>query len=307
MTTEKSTTSTNTIVHDSDHPVVVIPHAKAFEILTKVQSASALAFSTFVVTHAATVVVTALRGMDAGNRTLVFGRVYYQHRALEKVVVVGAATVHFLSGLAKRGIRLYWKWRKNIRVSGDTVVTQRMESSTDEHGMTTTKKITTTTTFSHLFPSTDHPGTALLPRHHVVGYLLAAVSAIHYYFTRTLPRRKLGDSSLVDLSYVTVSLQRFPKSAYFTYFALIGLASYHLISGAPTAYANVTGNRKSHVADENAQRKSSACVRAFSSPLLVSSAPDCWSLVANSRETRSASRSGGSTSMFMARRCPPHG
>ncbi|CEG71257.1 hypothetical protein RMATCC62417_07015 [Rhizopus microsporus] len=77
--------------------------------LTTIQSASALAFSTFVLMHGAQVISANVGGAQLANRTLLLTRPIYQDKGIETTLVVGSALVHVASGLAKFSIRLYWK------------------------------------------------------------------------------------------------------------------------------------------------------------------------------------------------------
>ncbi|KAI8575169.1 hypothetical protein K450DRAFT_263011 [Umbelopsis ramanniana AG] len=77
--------------------------------LTIVQSASALTFSVFYVTHATQFLAAPFGGIEASNKYLLLGRPLYQDEHLEPILVTGAASVHVLSGLAKGAIRQYWK------------------------------------------------------------------------------------------------------------------------------------------------------------------------------------------------------
>jgi hypothetical protein len=77
--------------------------------LTIVQSASALTFSVFYITHATQFLAAPFGGIEASNKYLLLGRPLYQDEHLEPILVTGAASVHILSGLAKGAIRQYWK------------------------------------------------------------------------------------------------------------------------------------------------------------------------------------------------------
>ncbi|CAO3659499.1 unnamed protein product [Umbelopsis ramanniana] len=77
--------------------------------LTIVQSASALTFSVFYITHATQFLAAPFGGIEASNKYLLLGRPLYQDEHLEPILVTGAASVHVLSGLAKGAIRQYWK------------------------------------------------------------------------------------------------------------------------------------------------------------------------------------------------------
>ncbi|KAI9028206.1 hypothetical protein CLU79DRAFT_832617 [Phycomyces nitens] len=74
-------------------------------VLTFVQSASALSFSTFAIIHGTQIAIAAINGVDGANQSLLMARPFYQDKNLETILVTGAATVHVLAGLAKTAIR----------------------------------------------------------------------------------------------------------------------------------------------------------------------------------------------------------
>src|SRR4051812_42995233 len=81
---------------------------QAYGYLTIVQSGTAIVFSTVLATHLSAIALANFGGIDLTNKAMILGRVFYQHRLLEPIVVIGAFSGHVLSGLAKRGIKLYW-------------------------------------------------------------------------------------------------------------------------------------------------------------------------------------------------------
>jgi len=83
--------------------------------LTIIQSASALTFSVFYVTHATQFMAAPFGGIELSNKYLLLGRPLYQDEHLEPILVTGAATMHVLSGVAKGAIRTYW--RRNSKTS----------------------------------------------------------------------------------------------------------------------------------------------------------------------------------------------
>jgi len=81
----------------------------------------------------------------------------------------------------------------------------------------------------------------LLPNHHKIGYLLIPLIFGHAFVNRFLPKRHFGDSSLVNATYVTLSLRKWPRSSYPYLIALIGLTAYHSISGIPAVFKVLRG------------------------------------------------------------------
>jgi hypothetical protein len=93
--------------------------------LTIVQSASALTFSVFYITHGTQFLTAPFGGIEASNKLLLLGRPLYQDEHLEPVLVTGAASVHVLSGLAKSAIRAYWKRNNKTDITPRHIVNHR--------------------------------------------------------------------------------------------------------------------------------------------------------------------------------------
>ncbi|KAI9478535.1 MAG: hypothetical protein EXX96DRAFT_571284 [Benjaminiella poitrasii] len=86
-----------------------LSYPKTYQILTKIQNASAITFSTFTVVHVSQLLVANVGGVESANRWLILGRPFYQDAHLEGLVVTGAGLVHVAAGLGKWLIRrLYW-------------------------------------------------------------------------------------------------------------------------------------------------------------------------------------------------------
>ncbi|KAI9277623.1 hypothetical protein BY458DRAFT_504633 [Sporodiniella umbellata] len=86
---------------------------RAYSILTNVQSASAIAFSTFAIIHGSQIISANFGGETLANRSLLLTRPFYQDKGIETVVVLGSSIVHVVTGLAKAGVRAYWKQPAN--------------------------------------------------------------------------------------------------------------------------------------------------------------------------------------------------
>ncbi|KAG1466843.1 hypothetical protein G6F56_004613 [Rhizopus delemar] len=82
---------------------------RAYNILTHVQSASAIVFSAYVVIHSTQILSANFGGVGLANRSLLLTRPFYQDKGMETVLVLGSAIVHVATGLAKFGLRVYWK------------------------------------------------------------------------------------------------------------------------------------------------------------------------------------------------------
>ncbi|CAI2164720.1 7424_t:CDS:2 [Funneliformis geosporum] len=170
---------------------------KVYGYLTIVQAGTAIAFSTFLVTHLSATTLATLGGIELTNKTIILGRVYYQNKLLEPIVVFGALVGHVAAGIAKRSIKLYWKYNKrdDRKLTGE--VHEKVEKIvTDEK---------------------NEQGNVSIGRY-------------------------LGDSSLINATYVTLSLRKWPVTSYLSLTALIGLTAYHVISGFPVVYKILRGS-----------------------------------------------------------------
>ncbi|KAG9284470.1 hypothetical protein G9A89_014074 [Geosiphon pyriformis] len=242
-----SSSATTTEIVDPTKSRFSLTLPQTYGYLTIVQAGSAIVFSTFLVTHLSAAILANFGGVELANKALVLGRVYYQNSLLEPIIVFGSLWVHITSGVAKRGIRLFWrKLRKedSRKLTGE--VNEKIEKivtdETNDKGQVVRQKITTKTTTT-ITPSYISRAVAfLLPLHSLTGYLLIPVVVSHYAVNRIIPRRYLGDSSLIDITYVTLALKRWPKSTYLGFTLLLGLAAYHVASGAPAAFQVISGS-----------------------------------------------------------------
>ncbi|CAG8445765.1 14595_t:CDS:1 [Ambispora leptoticha] len=218
---------------------------KAYSHLTITQAGSAIVFSTFLVTHLSATALANFGGIELANRTMLLGRVYYQNHLLEPIVVFGALGLHIASGVAKRVIRLYWKYRRldKRELTGDVheTVERIVTDEKNEEGQVVRQKITTKTTKTITTSFITKASAFLLPFHSLVGYLLIPAVINHVGIHRILPKRYFGDSSLINMTYVTLALRRWPKSSYLAYATLVGLAVYHVAGGAPAALKIIKG------------------------------------------------------------------
>ncbi|KAG2221926.1 hypothetical protein INT45_013262 [Circinella minor] len=190
---------------------------KTYGILTTIQSASAVAFSSFIFVHGSQIALANVGGPDMTNRWLLLGRPFYQDEHTEGLVVTGAITVHVVSGLAKAAIRQYWQGQRKKQLN---------KSDNDSN-----EDINTI-----LSVNNKKNTNGLLSYHNVTGYFLIPLCWIHYRLVRELPVKVFGDSSMLDVGIVAWGLQNWPLFTYTVHGALIGTAAYHIISGGATAY-----------------------------------------------------------------------
>jgi hypothetical protein len=246
-------------------PKLGITLPKAYGYLTLVQAGTAVVFSTFFVTHLSVPTLAIIGGIDLANRSLVLGRVYYQNKLLEPLVVFGALVGHITAGIAKRSIKLYWtRNNKDPRKLTGEVKESVERITTDiknEEGIVVKQKITTKTTTTITGSYISKAMSYLLPSHHAIGYILIPFIFGHIYVNRILPKRHFGDSSLINSTYVTLSLRKWPRSSYLYFIALIGLTAYHITSGVPAVYKVLRGCMKTkkeaekHLQESHSKKK----------------------------------------------------
>ncbi|KAI9277088.1 hypothetical protein BDA99DRAFT_494837 [Phascolomyces articulosus] len=187
---------------------------KTYGILTTIQSASAVAFSSFAVIHGTQIALANVGGPDMTNRWLLLGRPFYQDEHTEGLIVTGAVTVHVVSGLAKAVIREYWNGQRKKHV----------KNNKDEGDDDTTVSVN------------NNANNGLLTYHNATGYFLIPLVWIHYRLVRELPVKVFGDSAMLDVGIVAWGLQNWPIFSYTVHGALVGATAYHIISGGATAY-----------------------------------------------------------------------
>ncbi|CAG8765259.1 16523_t:CDS:1, partial [Acaulospora morrowiae] len=208
--------------------------------LTTFQAGTAVVFTTFLVTHLSATALATVGGIELTNKTIVLGRVYYQNKFLEPVVVFGSLWGHVLAGIAKGIIRMYWKRkaRDYRKLTGDVheKVEKIITDETNDEGKVVrqkiTTRITTTTTESHISRAIG----LILPYHREAGYILIPLVLTHAFISRALPRRHFGDSSLINATYITLALKKWPRSTYLALTALVTLGVFHAVSGAPAVF-----------------------------------------------------------------------
>ncbi|CAG8611969.1 9868_t:CDS:2, partial [Scutellospora calospora] len=99
--------------------------------------------------------------------------VYYQNRLLEPIIVAGSLWGHIISGLVKRGIKLYWKYKKQDvrKLTGEVheKVERIITDEKNEQGQVVRQKITTKTTTTITGSYISRAAVFLLQHHHLTG------------------------------------------------------------------------------------------------------------------------------------------
>ncbi len=217
-----------------------LPLVGLYQGLGRLQAYSAMAFGTFGIIHLVPPILASVGGVDLANKALIWGRVYYQTYGVEQVLVYGSLGVHLGTSLCRFAVRMVWK-AKALIVGEDRSLSKQIKTTTT----TTTTAISTESTVTSVTSSTGktnggvHGGSGggsapgLLSFHRVTGWLLAPFVLAHMDQMRMVPLRILGDSSMLDYSYITF-LYRMRRPV--PYALLVGLMAYHMFSGAPVAF-----------------------------------------------------------------------
>ncbi|KAF8946460.1 hypothetical protein BGZ47_000463 [Haplosporangium gracile] len=227
------------------------PSVGLYQGIGRVQAFSAMAFSTFAVIHLVPPVLASVGGVELANKALLWGRVYYQTYGLEQVLVSGSLLVHLGAGFCKAVIRMVWKVKSYYSGSssttsraieegdaGDAATTKERFTMTNACGSTTSTTTMTKTTSTKTSVtgggsggSASAPG--LFPYHRLAGWILTPMVIAHMNVMRLAPLEVLGDSSMIDYSFVTY-LRRIGRSG--PYVLLVGLLAYHMFGGMPVAF-----------------------------------------------------------------------
>lgn len=204
--------------------------------LYKIQKYSAYSFISFLGIHMTSVIVVPILPIDQGIKDEIFsmGKAIYQSIPLyESICIFGSVSIHFLSGI---GIRLYKKLisKKNNNHKGNTKKTnerrfelKKLADDDDDIGFGG---------LSNLFglgyrKSFTVKYFGLTPLQ-FSGYLLIPFILYHGYKFRYIPWEIEGDSSLINLEYISYVLNlKHPLWNTFALGSLIWIMTYHATNG----------------------------------------------------------------------------
>lgn len=208
---------------------------KVLFYLLKVQKYSAYTFASFLGLHLTSVVVIPGLGvpMPVGQDVFEMSRAVYQSiPQFENIVILGSSICHVCSGIGIRFIRNYIKEQSNHHsklvhepvIKNDERDDIGLGGITGLIGLGYRKSI-----ISRLVPG-------LTPLQ-FSGYLLLPFISYHFTKFRYIPQIIDGDSSLINLEYITYYLKVSPlerAGRAINYIGLMGLVligSYHFVSG----------------------------------------------------------------------------
>ncbi|KAF2111763.1 hypothetical protein BDV96DRAFT_498750 [Lophiotrema nucula] len=187
--------------------------------LTRVQRYSSYAFTVFASFHIANTSIIPLftRSVSESNRYLLLTRPYYQSALTEPLLVGIPLIAHVTSGIALR----FYRRRQALKRYG-----------AETHRDRKTIK----------WPPVS--GTSAL------GYLLLPLAAFHSWTTRGLPIYLHGDSSVINLSYISHGFALHPFVSFAGFTALVGVGVWHTTWG----WARWLGLAPHQVTDTDAKR-----------------------------------------------------
>ncbi|KAI8854093.1 hypothetical protein BC829DRAFT_381281 [Chytridium lagenaria] len=189
-------------------------------ILKKVQAGSGLAFSTFLIAHLSGHALACL-DFSLAESALVTIRKIAQDPTIEVAVVFGSVIIHISASVGRVLIRnLKKKRRKSKESSVDKVEPISGEDQTagaKAAGFTVSKTVQE------------------LKLHRLAGYLLSGLYLWHVADTRIKSIMAFSDSNVLDLTYITWSLQQSPLTSTFAYLLLGSTAVYHGVYGTASA------------------------------------------------------------------------
>ncbi|ODV84191.1 hypothetical protein CANARDRAFT_68744 [[Candida] arabinofermentans NRRL YB-2248] len=209
--------------------------SKLIPFLTAVQKYSTIPFSIFSFLHLSSVVVApSLSLIEIGEQLMSMGREIYQVSGFEKILL-WSSIAHVLSGMSLRGIRLYDNYNKYGKVKVKKRRGSRSWKAGQENKETVTDKDeglggilsilglgsrkSLSARFLGLSPSSFS------------GYLLVPMLIYHVIKERIGPWLVDGDSSFIDLSYISHAIFKNPLKTPVGLVVMVAVASYHMLSG----------------------------------------------------------------------------
>ncbi|CAO3566421.1 unnamed protein product [Mortierella alpina] len=204
----------------------LFPSVGLYQGLGRLQAYSAITFGSFALIHMVPPVLASVGGLDLADKALMWGRVYYQTYGVEQVLVFGSLAVHMGAGLCKAAVRLVWRINAYYASTAPTTASEATEDSAS---------VSETTTAASTHPGGSAGGSApgLFPYHRLIGWLLTPIVLGHMDTMRMVPLKVLGDSSMVDYSFVSY-LHRIGRPS--PYLLLVGFMAYHMVGGGPVAF-----------------------------------------------------------------------
>lgn len=176
-------------------------YANTFRVVSRIHRYSSYAFTLYTAFHFTNtaMIPLATRSVFESNRYLLLTRPYYQSTIAEPLIVGLPLVAHISSGIA---LRLYRRRKALQRYGAETTSDRRT------------------------IPWPALSGTSAL------GYALVPFAAFHVWTTRILPLYAHGDSSLINLNYISHGVALHPFISFTGFTVLVSVASWHFVWGA---------------------------------------------------------------------------
>lgn len=205
----------------------------SISLLTTLQKYSTAPIGVFFFLHAiGVVVVPAIMGPEAGNDVIVTGREIYQTK-LGETLLLGSLVIHCLSGITLNLLRKYQHWKKYGKMSESSRKKKKLR--TDQENEEVKDKNEGLGGLFSLFGAGSHRSLTYkwfgLSPIAFSGYITMFVTLGHVVKMRINPLMVDGDSSYVDLSYVSYAFHH-DVVVMIVYPLFVAAGSYHMISGA---------------------------------------------------------------------------
>ncbi|EAT84254.1 hypothetical protein SNOG_07978 [Parastagonospora nodorum SN15] len=193
--------------------------------LTRTQRYSSYAFTVFTSFHIANVSLIPLltRSVSESNRYLLLTRPYYQSFLTEP-----------LHG---------WNPSRRTRHVGN-----RTAPVSPPPSLAALRRLRRRRTAGR-FPGPALSGTSAL------GYALVPLASFHVWTTRLLPRYAHGDSSLINLSYISHGFAKHPIISFSGFTALVGIGAWHFVWGAAKWLGFAPSQISAHESQKSLVRK----------------------------------------------------
>jgi succinate dehydrogenase/fumarate reductase cytochrome b subunit len=184
---------------------------------------SGIVFSGFTTLHLATH-TAALWGLSAANFTLSLTRWVYQKSPAMELLFALSAVVHVFSSAGVKVVEYnMYKNEADKALQKDEGIIDSMDHST---AITRKKHHHKKTFFDFMKPKTTHQ---------ITGSMLSVFLIGHVFATRFYPWSVLPDPSIIDESYVVLTIQKMPVMVlYFGVLTFVG--TYHMIHGLKLAF-----------------------------------------------------------------------
>ncbi|KAI5970225.1 hypothetical protein CANMA_000837 [Candida margitis] len=207
-------------------------------ILYRIQKYSAYSFISFLGIHVTSVVIVPIIPVDKELKQQVFSlakAVYQDIPFFEPLAIIGASVVHIVAGLGLRLVRGYKKHqlhkkieqrnkRNSVMNNNDSF---RIRDDDDDIGFGGLSSI-----FGLGYRKSFISKLLGITPLQFSGYLLIPAVVYHYYKFRYVPMSIEGDSSLINLDYISYVLNlKHPKFQALALTSLVWVASYHVTNG----------------------------------------------------------------------------